>query len=217
MLAAMYSRNLRKPSPTKNVFKFSSFKNNRTIMCESSLEFDACFHFEYDRDVVSFESQPLGIEFTANDRIRRYTPDFRVRYGDGSERLVEVKPQSKTLSADFLYDFGLKRQAYADLGYQLLLVTDQQIRAMPFLDNLKLLNKYASFQPDSELQQSVLNYIRSVPGSTLGQISEELNISFSILMPSCAAMICKGFLDANLSEVDLSGQSILKEVIPDVY
>lgn len=213
----MYSRNLRKPNPTNNIFKFSSFKNNRTIMCESSIEFDACFHFEYDRDVVSFESQPLGIEFTANNKTRRYTPDFRVFYSDGSERLVEIKPQSKTRSADFLYDFELKRQAYADLGHQLLLVTDQQIRAIPFLDNLKLLNKYASFQPDSELQQSILNSLRSVPDSTLGQISEELNASLSILMPCCAAMICKGFLEANLSEVDLSAQSTLKEAIPDVY
>ena len=217
MLAAMYSRNLRKPSPTKNVFKFSSFKNNRTIMCESSLEFDACFHFEYDRDVVSFESQPLGIEFTVNDKIRRYTPDFRTCSGDGSERLIEIKPHSKTLSADFISDFELKSQAYADFGCQLLLVTDRQIRTIPFLDNLKLLNKYASFQPDSELEKQILSSLVGVSGCTLGQLSTELGIAISVLLPCCAVMICKGWLEADLKEVSLSEQSYLKGVIPDVY
>ena len=43
----MYIRNLRKPSPNKNVFKFASTKISDVIMCESTLEFDACFHHEY--------------------------------------------------------------------------------------------------------------------------------------------------------------------------
>lgn len=37
----MYIRNLRKLSPNKNVFKFASAKASETIMCESTLEFDA--------------------------------------------------------------------------------------------------------------------------------------------------------------------------------
>ena len=37
----MYIRNLRKPSPNKNVFKFASAKINNVIMCESTLEFNA--------------------------------------------------------------------------------------------------------------------------------------------------------------------------------
>ena len=42
-LNSMYIRNLRKPSPNKNVFKFASAKVSNVIMCESTLEFDACF------------------------------------------------------------------------------------------------------------------------------------------------------------------------------
>ncbi len=54
----MYIRNLRKPSPNKNVFKFASAKVSETIMCESTLEFDACFHHEYNETIATFGSQP---------------------------------------------------------------------------------------------------------------------------------------------------------------
>lgn len=47
----MYNRNLRKPHPNKNIFKFSSAKNSSVVMCESTLEFDACFHLEYSPSI----------------------------------------------------------------------------------------------------------------------------------------------------------------------
>ncbi len=57
----MYIRNLRKPSPSKNIYKFASRKNHSTIMCESGLEFDAYFHLEFSPSIASFESQPTRI------------------------------------------------------------------------------------------------------------------------------------------------------------
>ncbi|QLE83954.1 hypothetical protein FLM48_01930 [Shewanella sp. Scap07] len=57
----MYIRNLRKPSPNKNVFKFASAKVSETIMCESTLEFDACFHHEYKPCCSIGLSDPLAM------------------------------------------------------------------------------------------------------------------------------------------------------------
>ncbi|WP_305815291.1 hypothetical protein [Photobacterium leiognathi] len=59
----MYIRSLRKPSPNKNIYKFSSLKNRDAVMCEGSLERDCCYHFEYDPDVVHYESQPEGFYY----------------------------------------------------------------------------------------------------------------------------------------------------------
>lgn len=59
----MYIRSLRKPSPNKNVFKFASAKVSETIMCESSLELDACFHHEYNDCIKVFCSQPEGFYY----------------------------------------------------------------------------------------------------------------------------------------------------------
>lgn len=91
----MYVRNIRKPSGNKNGYKFASTKNRCTIMCESSLEFDCCYHLEYSKDVVSYRSQPQGYQFPFNERNHPYTPDFFVQYKDGTSCFIEVKPLIK--------------------------------------------------------------------------------------------------------------------------
>lgn len=59
----MYNRNLRKLNPNKNVYKFISVKNKTSIMCESGLEYDTCFLFEYNVNIVSYQSQLSGFEY----------------------------------------------------------------------------------------------------------------------------------------------------------
>ena len=71
----MYVRNLRKPSPVKNLFRFASTKSSELIMCESSLEFDACFHLEYNEDILTFQSQPEGFgRLMRARRVVHFTP-----------------------------------------------------------------------------------------------------------------------------------------------
>jgi hypothetical protein len=65
----MNIRNLRKPSPNKNVFKFASTKVSDAIMYESRLEFDACFHHEYNDEIESYGSQPEGLKYGFNGKI----------------------------------------------------------------------------------------------------------------------------------------------------
>lgn len=44
--------------PGQEIFRFYSIKMRVGITVEPSLEFDACFHFEYSAEIVSFEAQP---------------------------------------------------------------------------------------------------------------------------------------------------------------
>ncbi len=112
----MYNRNLRKLSPVKNIYKFISVKNDVVIMCESSLEFDTCFHLEYNPDVVCFKSQPTGFEYTLEGTPHRYTPGFLVSYYHSQANLLEIKPFDKTLSPEFKHEFKGKKQAAANLA-----------------------------------------------------------------------------------------------------
>ena len=77
----MYRRKL-KHSRVKNLHKFASQKNKFTCLVESSLEFDACFHFEFSPSIAAFEAQPLGYEYEFDNRICRYTPDFLLTHTD---------------------------------------------------------------------------------------------------------------------------------------
>src|SRR2546422_82822 len=73
--------------------KFPSTKLNRMIHCESPLERDAVYHFEYRPLVVSYQEQP-SIEYYY-DRAgvqHRYYPDFRIDFKDGGVLFIEIKP-----------------------------------------------------------------------------------------------------------------------------
>tara|TARA_R110002012_G_C11239324_1_gene565152 strand:+ start:28 stop:267 length:240 start_codon:yes stop_codon:yes gene_type:complete len=70
-----------KTRPYKNPHKFSSKKINHFLF-ETSLEFDACFHFEFSLSIAAFEAQPLDYEYEFNNRIRLYMPDFLLTHTD---------------------------------------------------------------------------------------------------------------------------------------
>ena len=61
---------------------------------ESTLERDFFILQFFDDNVVDIEEQPVIIHWQdENDRKRRYTPDARIDYADGSTKLFEVKPK----------------------------------------------------------------------------------------------------------------------------
>lgn len=60
----------------------------------SGWELTTALHLDSDDSVVSYEYEPIAIEYVSNVRsgkIRKYYPDFLVRYKDGKVVLVEVK------------------------------------------------------------------------------------------------------------------------------
>ena len=67
----MYKRKL-KHSRVKNLHKFASQKNKSTCLVESSLEFDACFHFEFiakqdGRDLILVTDKQIRVYPTLNN------------------------------------------------------------------------------------------------------------------------------------------------------
>ena len=56
--------------------QITSLKNNSIVKFESSLERDYSILLEFDSNVKNYLEQPLVIEYSINNRKRRYTPDF---------------------------------------------------------------------------------------------------------------------------------------------
>lgn len=107
----MYRRKLRH-SRVKNLYKFASFKTGCTHTVESSLEFDACYHFEYSPQVKAFIAQSLGFTYLLNGKANPYTPDFKILSDNQKVTSIEVKPSNKTLDPDFVQKFRAKRDHY---------------------------------------------------------------------------------------------------------
>ena len=121
----MYKRTLKK-STVKNIHKFASKKCDKMMVLESSLEYDACFHFEFSKKIVTYEAQPIGFRYKLYGQIRSYTPDFLVTLDNEDKIFYEVKPFCKTQYEEFKLEFEAKQVAALDLGIKLELITEKQ-------------------------------------------------------------------------------------------
>lgn len=79
---------------------FISVKNNTHIEFESQLERDYIYLLEFDSKVEQYIEQPLRLEYFDSNNRRFYTPDFYIKYLDGTEIVVEIK-QKKDLEENF--------------------------------------------------------------------------------------------------------------------
>ena len=199
----MYRRKL-KHSRVKNLHKFASQKNKSTCLVESSLEFDACFHFEFSTSIAAFEAQPLGYEYEFDNRICRYTPDFLLTHKDGTQKFIEVKPQNKILDEDFRSRFIEKQVVAKKNGRELILVTDKQIRVYPTLNNLKLLHRYSGFQSLTELQSSVLELVKRYGSLKVSQLVSFLKVTAGELLATVLRLLSLGKLFTDLTSDDIS-------------
>jgi hypothetical protein len=199
----MYIRNLRKPSPNKNVFKFASAKISGVIMCESTLEFDACFHHEYNDEIESYGSQPEGFKYEFMGKSLPYTPDTLIVYKNNVEKYHEYKPKSKTVSPLFREKFSARRKASLKLGLDLILVTEKQIRDDISLNNVKLLHRYSGVYGINNVQQELFKFIQKSGALKLNDVSFQFGLSIGEARSFLFALIHKGFLKADLENDDL--------------
>ncbi|WP_041393947.1 hypothetical protein [Photobacterium profundum] len=96
----MYSRK-GGSSNNQSVYKFASVKMGKVIRVESSLEYDACFHLEYSKDITSFVSQPCGVEYVLNGIKRTFFPDFLAESQKHGLHYLEIKRLNLNLEPNF--------------------------------------------------------------------------------------------------------------------
>tara|TARA_R110002050_G_scaffold46605_5_gene109586 strand:- start:10040 stop:10669 length:630 start_codon:yes stop_codon:yes gene_type:complete len=200
----MYIRNLRKPSPNKNVFKFASAKVRETIMCESTLEFDVCFYHEYNEAIEHYGSQPEGFEYRFKGKNLPYTPDTLIRYVDQTEKYHEYKPYSLACDPIFREKFAAKQEASLKLGIELILVTEKQIRINPILNNLKLLHRYSGIYGINVIQHELLKFVQKSGRITLKDICSEFKLTPGVSRSFLCSLIHKGILKTELYSDDLT-------------
>lgn len=78
--------------------KYFSKKINKELFYKSSYELKAFMTLDNDPLIVSYEYEPLAIEYIkpGNDYKSNYLIDFRITYSSGKINLMEVKPKKRT-------------------------------------------------------------------------------------------------------------------------
>lgn len=197
-------RDLRKPSPNKNIFKFASAKVGETIMCESSLEFDAYFHLEYNESIKIFISQPERFYYDFDGVKAFYTPDSLIHYKDGTMKYHEYKPYSKTFDPIFRAQFVAKKMVAQSLGADLILVTERQIRVNPILNNLKILHRYSGIYDLNTIQIELLKLIKTTGKISISDVAIKLSLPLGEARSYLYSLIHKGLIKTNLNQDDLT-------------
>ena len=84
------SKSAAKRKPTTK--GYVSAKTGRKVLYRSAWELCYYLHLEYRNDVVDYAVEPFSIKYEAVDgKTRRYVPDVKVVFEDGSVVLVEIK------------------------------------------------------------------------------------------------------------------------------
>ncbi len=157
--------------------KFASRKNRRMVRCESLLEKNFLYLAEFARNVVSFDEQPTSISYRLNGKQLRYTPDFVLRWRDGSNWYVEVKP-SELLGLDRnLEKFDAVGEHFRRQGDSFLTISEREIYHPVRLPLVRSLLRHR----DSLLLDSLseIEHINLRDFSTWGELANALDTSLA--------------------------------------
>lgn len=127
-----------KTSKVINYGGFRSLKNNKTLFSMSELEQNMFLLFEFDKQVVRYDSQALRVQYQFRGRKRSYTPDIVAKYADGSFKSFEVKPAYKLSQPDIKAKFKvLTKHFIENEGHPLSFLTEKDIYEGAQLSNFK--------------------------------------------------------------------------------
>lgn len=168
-------RNIARSQYGKQTTFFPSRKNNALIVCEVRLEADACFHWEHDKNVISYREQPERLCLEVEGNPRTYVPDFEVRYADGLTKFVEIKPENVFLKPKYLALYHAAQQMLRERGDDFELFTDSHIRQQPRLNNL--IKTYSQARGVAPLE---LAYLRDL----LSTLKAPMRIGELLALPS---------------------------------
>ncbi|WMN89736.1 TnsA endonuclease N-terminal domain-containing protein [Vibrio parahaemolyticus] len=182
----------------KNIHRYASAKMGKRVTVESALECDACYRFDFEKDIIRFCSQPIRYSYYYNGKWRTYVPDFLVQFDTGEYVLYEIKPENIASSPDFLDEWSAKQQAAQTRGLELELVEEKKIRVKNLLKNLKLMHRYASRDCLSDKHKLVLNILKNNGSQSAQYLSDKTGLARRAIMP----VLCN-LLSRNLLETDL--------------
>lgn len=168
-------RNIRRSQYGKQTTFFPSKKNGKLIICEVRLEADACFHWEHDKDIVSYCAQPERLQLEVDGRLKTYVPDFKITYVDSSTKFVEIKPDNVFFKPNYLSLYRAAREFLNSRGEEFELFTESKIRLQPKLNNL--IKTYSQARGVESLERA---YLRD----QLSRLKAPMKIGDLLALPS---------------------------------
>lgn len=187
--------------------KFCSHKNRRMIRCESLLEMEFLFLAEFAKNVVAFDEQPITISYRLHSHTRRYTPDFVLRWADGRNWYVEVKPMELLTTEKNQAKFSAVKEHFAAQGDVFITITEHEIRDAQRQAHVKKLLRlrheiaHLPSLPSSIHQDGVMSFgdlmLKTNSESEAMQLLAHRDLSFNLKEDLCDDTLITYFTEAD--------------------
>jgi hypothetical protein len=166
---------------------------------ESALERDFVTLVRFADAAAQVTAQPITLHFQDAARLRRYTPDFLVRWSDGDAELVEVKYQAdlRHLGKQLRPRFIAARRWAREHGARFRVATERSIRT-PRLANAQRLLPLRQAWLDPQAARQVRTALASQAQLTLGELLQRLPGERSAVLGTFWRMIARGALSVDL-------------------
>jgi len=102
----------------------------------SGWEFKMMLHLDSNPDVEFWSYEKIVIEYVSNIRtkkIRKYYPDFLVKYKDGRSELIEIKPKRKLEQAAVKKKMAAALLWCAKHGMTYRIITEIQLKELSLI------------------------------------------------------------------------------------
>lgn len=116
--------------------EYTSSKTGSTCRYRSGWEEKLMVHLDADPQVLTWTYEQTIIEYVSNIRtkkIRRYYPDFYVKYQDGREEIIEVKPKRKLAQRMIIKKINAAKAWCESRGIKFSIITEVQLKEMKLL------------------------------------------------------------------------------------
>ncbi|WP_271580770.1 TnsA endonuclease N-terminal domain-containing protein [Bradyrhizobium sp. CCBAU 45389] len=167
---------------------------------ESALERDFVTLTAFADPAATITSQPVTIRFDDGGKLRRYTPDFLVRWSDGRSDLVEVKYRAdlRAFWAQLRPGFAAARAWTREHKTSFHIATERGIR-VPRLENAKRLIPLRRAALDPVAADRMLRVARALSAPTFGRIVEAMDCDRAIALATMWRLIARGSLSVDLN------------------
>lgn len=173
--------------------QFPSTKMARMIAWESQLERRACYLFEFSLEVNAFREQPKQFHVPFEGNIRKYTPDFELILDSGEIVYVEIKPLGKL--RHLLSYFNAIDQELGQLGYQLWVMTEEELIHPIRENNLLFLRSYQTYQLSPNQIQVAFDLFQTINMPTFALLTQR-----SISIACAYSLIAQHHIAVNLDQ-----------------
>lgn len=178
--------------------KYPSLKMGRMMHWESTLERDAFMFMDINGLIKEFHEQPAKIIYCLDGEKHAHFPDILATTLEGL-CFIEIKEEKDASKCEVRARTQLLSEQLPLRGYSYLVLTEQEIRRAPRLDNVRRLLRYGRIKPDIQTIERIKREYFSSDECLLGDItlSENCNSDY----PTLCRMIIDGMLTTDINQI----------------